>query len=83
MNCTAGRYMEGCGGDVSNLKWSVYLVAATGNIGLEGMCRLEFSVCMAMGGRTNVAVECHTQYRHKPSSLSLHAEIAHHDSLCP
>ena len=39
--------------------------------------------CVAMGGggggRINVAVECHTQYRHKPSSL--YAETAHHD--CP
>ena len=60
----------------------MYLVAASGTIGLEyreDMCRLEFSVCVVMGGRTNVAVECHTQYRHKPSSL--YAEIAHHD--CP
>ena len=36
-------------------------------------------VCVVMGGRINVEVECHTQYRHKPSSL--YAEIAHHD--CP
>ena len=62
----------------------MYLVAASGAIGLEhreGMCRLEFSVCVCvtMGERINVAVECHTQYRHKPSSL--YAEIAHHG--CP
>ena len=52
-NWLAGKYMEGCGGDVSNLQWSVYLVAASGAIGLEhreGMCGLEFSVCVAMGG---------------------------------
>ena len=57
----------------------MYLVAASGTIGLEGMCRLEFSVCVVMGGRPNVAVESHTQYRHKPSSL--YAEIAHHDCV--
>lgn len=62
----------------------MYLVAASGTVGLEhreGMCGLEFSVCVAMGGggRINVAVECHTQYKHKPSSL--YAETAHHD--CP
>ena len=48
----------------------------------EGMCRLEFRVCVVMGvgvGRINVAVECHTQYRHKPSGL--YAELAHHN--CP
>ena len=28
----------------------MYLVAASGNIGLEDMCRLEFSVCVVMGG---------------------------------
>ena len=56
------------------------------------MCRLDSSVCACVcvcvcmcvcshGGRegNNVAVESHTQYRHKPSSL--YAEIAHHD--CP
>ena len=42
---------------------------SSGTMGLgcrEGMCRLEFSVCGVMGGggRINVAVECHTQYRH-------------------
>ena len=52
----------------------MYLVAASGTIGLErreDMCRLEFSVCVwSWGeGRINVAVECHTQYRHKPSSV--------------
>ena len=62
----------------------MYLVAASGTIGLEhreDLCRLEFSVCGqgGGGGRITVAVECHTQYRHKPSSL--YAEIAHHD--CP
>ena len=37
-------------------------------------------VCVGpWGGRINVAVECHTQYQHKPSSL--YAETAHHD--CP
>ena len=64
----------------------MYLVATSGTIGLEhreDMCRVEFSVVCGHGGegkgRINVAVECHTQYRHKPSSL--YAEIAHHD--CP
>ena len=41
------------------------------------MCRLEFSVCVVMGGGINVALRCHTRYRHKSSSL--YAEIAHHD----
>ena len=61
----------------------MYLVAASGTIGLEhreDMCRLEFSVwSWDGGGEINVAVECHTHYRHKSSSL--YAEIAHHD--CP
>ena len=57
----------------------MYLVAASGTIGLEGMCRLEFSVCVVMRGRPNVAVECHTHYRHKTPRL--YAEIAHQD--CP
>ena len=29
------------------------------------------------GGEINVALKCHTHYRHKSSSL--YAEIAHHD----
>ena len=61
----------------------MYLVAVSGTIGLEhreDLCRLEYNVCVwSWEGRTNVAVECHTQYRHK--TFSLYAEIAHHD--CP
>ena len=70
----------------------MYLVAASGTIGLgyrEDVCRLEFSACVAMGGGGGgMENECgsrvpYTIYRHKASSLSLYAEIAHHDSLCP
>ena len=61
----------------------MYLVAVSDTIGLEyreDMYRVEFSVYVfGYGGRRIMAVECHTQYRHKPTRL--YAEIAHHD--CP
>ena len=42
--------MEGCGGDVSSLQWSVYLVAASGTIGLEYRedVQIGISVCVIM-----------------------------------